>query len=135
MVASPPDVAALEDAWRSALLAKDKDALRAMIHPEFELVAVRASGPASVNLDAWLKALDGMDIAALETKVTRQLAVGNTIVATIDACWKVRYRGQCVDERVLLTDVWVEEDGRWRVIRRHSSFVPSKGDSREGKPS
>ena len=130
-----PDVAALEAAWRAALLAKDKGALRAMIHPDFELVAVRASGPASVNLDAWLKALDGMDIAALEAKVIKQIAVGNTIVATIDACWKVRYRGQCVDERVLLTDVWVEEDGRWRVIRRHSSFVPSKAKPAAGAAS
>lgn len=130
-----PDVTELEKAWRAALLAKDKDALRAMIHPDFELVAVRASGPASVNLDAWLKALDGMDIAALEAKVIKQIAVGNTIVATIDACWKVRYRGQCVDERVLLTDVWVEEDGRWRVIRRHSSFVPSKATPTGGAAS
>jgi len=26
---------------------------------------------------------------------------------------------------VLLTDVWVREDGRWRVVRRHSSPVPA----------
>ena len=130
-----PDVTELEKAWRAALLAKDKDALRAMIHPEFELVAVRQSGPVSVDLKAWLTALDGMDIAALESRVIKQVAVGSTIVATIEACWKVRYRGQCVDERVLLTDVWVEQDGRWQVLRRHSSFLPSTAASRNGAPS
>lgn len=130
-----PDVTELEKAWRAALLAKDKDALRAMIHPEFELVAVRPSGPVSVDLKAWLTALDGMDIAALESRVIKQVAVGSTIVATIEACWKVRYRGQCVDERVLLTDVWVEQDGRWQVLRRHSSFLPCTAASRNGVPS
>ena len=119
-----PDVAALEAAWRAALLAKDKVALRALIHPQFELVAARVTGPVSVDLAAWLEALDRMDIAALETRVLRQVAVAGTIVATIDACWKVRYRGQCIDERVLLTDVWVREDRRWQVLRRHSSLVP-----------
>jgi len=37
----------------------------------------------------------------------------------------VRYLGQPIDERVLLTDVWVREEGRWRVVRRHSSPVPA----------
>jgi hypothetical protein len=45
-------------------------------------------------------------------------------VATVDAQWKVRYLGQLIDERVLLTDVWVHEAGTWQVVRRHSSPVP-----------
>ena len=120
-----PDVTELEKAWRAALLAKDKDALRAMIHPEFELVAVRPSGPVSVDLKAWLTALDGMDIAALEFKVIEVVAAGDTLIGTIDACWKVRFMHQCIDERVLLTDVWVRAGNSWQVIRRHTSFVPS----------
>ena len=124
------DVAVLEARWRDALLAKDEAALRELIHPQFELVAVRASGSLSVDLDSWLAALGGMDIAALEMKVIKQVTLPHTIVATIDACWKVRYRGQCVDERVVLTDVWVREDDRWQVIRRHSSLVPAKSPVR-----
>ena len=36
------------------------------------------------------------------------------------------YLGQLIDERVLLTDVWVRNDGGdWQVVRRHSSPVPA----------
>ncbi len=123
--ATLPDVADLEAAWRDALLAKDQAALRSLIHPQFELVAMRATGHFSVDLEAWMAALQGMDLAALEMRVLKQVALPHTIVATLDACWKVRYRGQCIDERVLLTDVWVNEGSRWQVIRRHSSLIPA----------
>ena len=33
--------------------------------------------------------------------------------------------GHTIDERVLLTDVWVQIDGGWQVLRRHSSPVPA----------
>lgn len=116
---------ALEASWRAALLGKDESAIRALIHPDFKLVGVRPGGePISVNLDSWMTALQGMDIAALEVDVIDAVGTPATLVVTVDACWKVRFMHQCIDERVLLTDVWVREDGTWRVIRRHSSFVP-----------
>ncbi len=119
------DVKALEREWRDALLAKDEDALRRLIHPLYKLVGIRSTGSVAVNLEQWIAALRRMDIAALEVRVTDCVALDNVIVATVDAQWKVRYLGQPIDERVLLTDVWVREDGRWRVLRRHSSPVPA----------
>ena len=127
MVADAPcvDVKTLEAEWRDALLAKDEDALRRLIHPQYKLVGIRSTGSVAVDLEQWIAALRRMDIAALEVRVTDCVALDNVIVATVDAQWKVRYLGQPIDERVLLTDVWVREDGRWRVLRRHSSPVPS----------
>jgi ketosteroid isomerase-like protein len=119
------DVRALEAEWRDALLSKDEDALRRLIHPQYKLVGIRSTGSVAVDLEQWITALRRMDIAALEVRVTDCVALDNVIVATVDAQWKVRYLGQPIDERVLLTDVWVREDGRWRVVRRHSSPVPS----------
>ena len=119
------DVKTLELEWRDALVAKDEDALRRLIHPQYKLVGIRSTGSVAVNLEQWIEALRRMDIAALEVRVTDCVALDNVIVATVDAQWKVRYLGQPIDERVLLTDVWVREDGRWRVLRRHSSPVPS----------
>ena len=119
------DVATLEGEWRDALLQKDEDALRRLIHPQYKLVGIRSTGSVAVDLEQWIAALRRMDIAALEVRVTDCVALDNVIVATVDAQWKVRYLGQPIDERVLLTDVWVREDGRWRVVRRHSSPVPS----------
>jgi ketosteroid isomerase-like protein len=118
------DIRTLEAEWRDALLSKDEDALRRLIHPQYKLVGIRSTGSVAVDLEQWITALRRMDIAALEVRVTDCVALDNVIVATVDAQWKVRYLGQPIDERVLLTDVWVREDGRWRVLRRHSSPVP-----------
>jgi hypothetical protein len=119
------DVRTLEAEWRDALLSKDEVALRRLIQPQYKLVGIRSTGSVAVDLELWITALRRMDIAALEVRVTDCVALDNVIVATVDAQWKVRYLGQPIDERVLLTDVWVREDGRWRVVRRHSSPVPS----------
>ena len=126
MAADSPcmDVRDLERDWRDALIAKDEATLRRLIHPQFKLVGIRSTGSVAVNLDQWIEALKRMDIASLEVRVTECVALQNTIVATVDAQWKVRYMGQLIDERVLLTDVWVHEDNKWQVVRRHSSPVP-----------
>lgn len=127
MAADAPclDVRDLEREWRDALIAKDEDVLRRLIHPQFKLVGVRSTGSVAVDLPQWIDALNRMDIASLEVRVTECVALENTIVATVDAQWKVRYLGQLIDERVLLTDVWVREGETWRVVRRHSSPVPA----------
>jgi hypothetical protein len=119
------DVATLEGEWRDALLQKDEVTLRRLIHPQYKLVGIRSTGSVAVDLEQWIAALRRMDIAALEVRVTDCVALDNVIIATVDAQWKVRYLGQPIDERVLLTDVWVREENRWRVVRRHSSPVPA----------
>ena len=127
MAADAPclDVRDLEREWRDALIAKDEATLRRLIHPQYKLVGIRSTGSVTVDLEQWLEALKRMDIASLAIRVTDCVALENTIVATVDAQWRVRYMGQLIDERVLLTDVWVREDDRWRVVRRHSSPVPA----------
>ena len=125
MVAKAPDVADLERAWRDALFAKDEKALRKLIHPSFKLVGIRSTGTVAVGLDDWLGALEKMDIASLEVRVTDSVRLDQTIVATVDAQWKLRFMGHTINERVLLTDVWAKTDAGWQVIRRHSSPVPA----------
>ena len=116
---------ALEARWRDALLARDKDAIRALLHPDFRLVGVRQSGEAlSIDVEHWIDALDKMDIVAVEMNVIDAAGTGDTLVGTLDACWKVRFLGQTIDERVFLTDVWVRAGDDWQVIRRHTSFIP-----------
>ena len=125
MAGDAPDVADLERQWRDALFAKDEAALRGLIHPQFKLVGIRSTGTVAVGLDDWLGALEKMDIASLEVRVTDSVRVDRTMVATVDAQWKLRFMGHTIDERVLLTDVWVDVDSGWQVVRRHSSPVPA----------
>ena len=126
MAADAPcmDVRDLEREWRDALVEKDEAALRRLIHPQYKLVGIRSTGSVAVNLEQWMEALKRMDIASLEVRVTECVALDNVIVATVDAQWQVRYLGQVIDERVLLTDVWVRVGDSWQVVRRHSSPVP-----------
>ena len=126
MAADAPclDVRDLEREWRDALVAKDEATIRRLIHPQFKLVGIRSTGSVAVNLEQWVQALKRMDIASLEVRVTECVALDNVIVATVDAQWQVRYMGQLIDERVLLTDVWIRVNDGWQVVRRHSSPVP-----------
>ena len=124
MAADPGLIHALEQQWRDALFAKDNAALRKLINPQFKLVGIRSTGTVAVGLDDWLEALKKMDIVSLEIRVTDSVRVDRTIVATVDAQWKLRFLGHTIDERVLLTDVWVEGESGWQVVRRHSSPVP-----------
>ena len=124
MAADVPDVRDLERRWRDALFAKDEAALRELIHPDFKLVGIRSTGTVAVGLEDWLLALRKMDVASLEVRVTDSVCVNGTCVATVDAQWKVRFMGHLIDERVLLTDVWVKVGDDWQAVRRHSSPVP-----------
>lgn len=114
----------LEEQWRAALLAKDEAALTRILHPRFQLVGVRPTGFIAVDVAGWIAALKDMDIATIDISVEDCVALPGTIVATVKACWKVRYLGQEIEEKVLLTDVWVETADGWQVVRRHSSAIP-----------
>ena len=123
-VVDKTDIKELEREWRDALFVKDVPTLRKLIHPQFKLVGIRSTGTVAVGLEDWLIALGKMDLVSLEVRVTDSVRLDQTIVATVDAQWKLRFMGHAIDERVLLTDVWVKTEDGWQVIRRHSSPVP-----------
>jgi len=125
VAADGADIRELERQWRDALFAKDEGQLRQLIHPQFKLVGIRSTGTVAVGLEDWLLALRKMDLISLEVRVMDAVRLDQTIVATVDAQWKLRFMGHAIDERVLLTDVWVKGDEGWQVVRRHSSPVPA----------
>jgi hypothetical protein len=125
VAADVADLRDLERQWRDALFAKDEAKLRELIHPQFKLVGIRSTGTVAVNLEDWLIALRKMDLISLEVRVIDAVQIDRTMVATVDAQWKLRFMGHAIDERVLLTDVWVDCDAGWQVVRRHSSPVPA----------
>jgi hypothetical protein len=125
VAADRTEVRDLEREWRDALFAKDEARLRQLIHPQFKLVGIRSTGTVAVSLEDWLVALQRMDLISLEVRVMDSLRVDQTIVATVDAQWKLRFMGHAIDERVLLTDVWVKTEEGWQAVRRHSSPVPA----------
>jgi len=118
-------IGSLEREWRDALCAKDMDRLRSLIHPKFTLIGSRSSGAFTMGRDEWLEAIQKRELVRIDLDVKDAAVFDDVIVGTIEANWCVKYRGKPIQDCVLLTDVWVYDEGRWRVVRRHSSPVPT----------
>jgi len=119
-------IRSLECEWRDALCAKDVERLRLLLHPSFVLIGTRADGPFTMSREEWLEAIQKRELVAIELNVEDAVVFDHVMVGTIEAMWRVRYLGREIEDKVLLTDVWVREDERWQCVRRHSSPVPSQ---------
>ena len=118
-------IESVERQWRDALCAKDMDQLRLLVHPRFVLIGTRSTGPFTMNREESLDAIQRRELVAIDLKVDDALILDQVMIGTIQARWRVKYLGREIDDCVLLTDVWVFDDGRWRVVRRHSTPVPA----------
>jgi Domain of unknown function (DUF4440) len=118
-------IEALENEWRDALCGKDMDRLRALVHPNFVLIGSRATGAFMMGREEWLEAIQRRDIDAIELEVRDATALESMMVGTVLARWRVKYLGRIIEDCVLLTDVWVYDEGRWQAIRRHSTPAPA----------
>ena len=118
-------IARLESEWRDALCSKDMARLRSLMHPDFVLIGTRATGPFLMHRDDWLDAIQRRDVETIEFDVRDATALGNVMLGTVHARWRLKYLGRPIEDCVLLTDVWVKEDGRWVAIRRHSTPAPA----------
>ena len=115
----------LEREWRDALCGKDMDRLRSLVHEDFVLIGTRSSGPFQMHREEWLDAIQRREVDAIEIQVRDATTVGDVMIGTIHARWRLKYLGRVIEDCVLLTDVWVFDEGRWRAIRRHSTPAPA----------
>ncbi len=121
-------IGSLEREWRDSLCAKDLERLRALIHPRFTLIGTRSTGPFTLSRDEWLDAIEKRELISIDLDIKNAVVLENTIVGTVEARWRVSYLGRPIEDCVLLTDVWVREEGRWQVVRRHSSPIPTAAE-------
>lgn len=115
----------LENEWRDALCNKDIDHLRSLVHPDFVLIGTRSTGPFIMHRDEWLDAIQRRDVETIELQVHDATALDKVMVGTVQAKWRVKYLGRVIEDCVVLTDVWVQDEGRWRALRRHSTPAPA----------
>jgi ketosteroid isomerase-like protein len=123
----------LEREWRDALCNKDMDRLRALVHPDFVLIGTRSTGPFMMERDEWLDAIQRRDVDSIDLDVRDATTLADVMIGTVHARWRIKYLGRVIEDCVVLTDVWVKEDGQWQAIRRHSTPAPAgecnlKGD-------
>lgn len=119
-------IESLEHEWRDALCGKDWERLRTLVHPRFVLIGTRATGPFTMNREEWLEAIQRRELIDIDLKVTDAVVIEQQLmVGTVEATWRLSYVGREVEDTVLLTDVWLCEEGHWQVVRRHSTPVPA----------
>ena len=99
--------------------------LRALVHPDFVLIGTRSTGAFMMRRDEWLDAIQRRDVETIELEVRDATALDDVMIGTVHARWRLKYLGRVIEDCVLLTDVWVKDDGRWQAIRRHSTPAPA----------
>ena len=114
-------IGALEREWRDALCSKDMERLRALVHPDFVLIGTRSTGPFTMHRDDWLDAIQRREVDSIDVEVKDATVLEQVMIGTVMARWRLKYLGRIVEDCVVLTDVWVFDEGRWQAIRRHST--------------
>jgi ketosteroid isomerase-like protein len=114
----------LERDWRDALCKKDMERLQSLVHKDFVLIVTRSTGPFMMNRDEWLNAIQRREVDAIDVEVQDATALDNLMIGTVQARWRLKYLGRVIEDCVVLTDVWVKDEGRWQAIRRHSTPAP-----------
>ena len=117
----------LEREWRDALCKKEMERLHSLVHKDFVLIGTRSTGPFMMTRDEWLDAIQRRDVDAIEIDVENATAAKDVMIGTVYARWRLKYLGRVIEDCVVLTDVWVREEDRWQVIRRHSTPAPPGG--------
>ena len=118
-------IEALEREWRDALCRKDMEKLRSLVHEDFVLIGTRSTGPFHMGREEWLDAIQRRDVESIEVEVRDATVLEQVMIGTVGAKWRLKYLGRIIEDCVLLTDVWVLDDGRWQAIRRHSTPAPA----------
>ena len=114
----------LEREWRDALCSKDMERLQTLVHKDFVLIGTRSTGPFMMTRSEWLEAIQRRDVFEIEVEVQDATVLPDVMIGTVHARWRLKYLGRLIEDCVVLTDVWVKDDGRWQAIRRHSTPAP-----------
>lgn len=126
-------IEALEREWCDALCGKDVARLRSLVHPDFTLIGTRQNGPFVMGRDEWLDAIQRRDVDSIELEIRDATTLDTVMVGTIHARWRLKYLGRIIEDCVILTDVWVYDEGRWQALRRHSTPTPASTGAAELK--
>jgi ketosteroid isomerase-like protein len=125
----------LEREWRDALCKKDMERLELLVHKDFVLIGTRSTGPFMMNREEWLDAIQRREVDDIVVEVQDATILENLMIGTVHARWRLKYLGRVIEDCVVLTDVWVKDEGRWQAIRRHSTPAPpgACGDLKGGE--
>src|SRR5688572_9262701 len=114
----------LQGDWMDAWQRQDRQALEAILAPEFTLTSARTDQ--IVDRAGWLALLDRVANESFEYTDFRIDVFGDAAVVRSRLSQVARVDDRPWDATFMLTDVWIRRDGRWQVVARHSSTPPAK---------
>ena len=116
------EIRELQGRWMRAWLDRDRDTVEAILHPQFTLRS--SASDAVVDRASWIESvLSGRVAGTAFTYDEMTVTVsGDTAIVDNRATFTGTIDGRDWSRTTYQTDVWVREDGPWRVIRRHSSL-------------
>ncbi len=121
----------LERQWAAAFQRKDVAALQRMMADGYSLVIAVESLPLQVvPRNAWLEALADYNITEASVDHIHVRMYGDVAVAVMLWRQTARLHGEDRTAVFMLTDIWVNVNGEWRLAERHSSRPEHPGGAR-----
>ena len=108
------------DAWQRALEARDPDAAAEYLAVDYALVVTNPE-PAVVPRAEWLRLLPDYDVRGYEIQHRAVSIRGGVGVVVQRVAMTADVAGADRSGIFVLVDLWSEDDGVWRVWRRHST--------------
>ncbi len=124
-------ISSLERKWAAAFARKDIAALQEMMADGYSLViAVEGLPLQVVGRDAWLEALEHYEVQ--EASVDHIHVRIYDCVAVALMLWRQKATLEGADRSAvfMLTDIWVDVGGEWKLAERHSSRPEHPGAAR-----
>ncbi|MEP6911282.1 MAG: nuclear transport factor 2 family protein [bacterium] len=118
-------VLSLELRWMDSLRVGDADSLSQIVSSDFTFASPRA-----INLKDRIKyleyALGDLKLTFYEFEKTRVRVFGRTAIVSGLLRQKATVKGEDWGGSYLITDVWLNREGTWRVVSRHESPLPEQ---------
>ena len=113
----------LETEWMNAWKNKDESRVRQLMAEDFTLTSSLSSGEL-VDKESWIeKAMHQYSCKSFSINQIKVRLYGNTAVLNIRFCQEAEANGRDWSGEFLLTDVWIQIQGNWQVVARHSTWL------------
>ncbi|MBV9280509.1 MAG: nuclear transport factor 2 family protein [Chloroflexi bacterium] len=127
--AAEQELMRLEHDWMTAMQRRDSVALNRLMAEDFILTSVFRG----VMFTKWTfirHTLRSLAVESFEFHEERVVAAGDVAMVDTTLTQKATQNGEPWNLRALLTDVWVQRDGRWQVVIRYTRLPTEYLDSR-----
>ncbi len=108
--------------WMEALRSRNEPGLQRILHDDFVLIASRGWDASIIDRKTWLQnAIDHWVLHDFRFEDVDIHVYGDAAVMRSRFIQRATVRGRPLNFTAYLTDVWIRDEGRWRVVTRHAS--------------